>query len=216
MRKRLVIVALFLILACANLFAGPRFFIGASFNYDANYLAKELADKLDVIDSSVSYPAFDGDNVKGLQGVGPKFELVVFPFSIPLGIGVTSTTLFTVGYMTGGKTEGYFSREIDFRQDVGVNLFYQQAFGDTWGLFADIGLVYSWYRIATTNQPNSKADVDYIRFSNWGIGSDLGVYLEHNGTFFKVGAVLYYDLEHAESFGFRYGMTVGGGIAFGK
>ena len=75
--------------------------------------------------------------------------------------------------------------------------------------------MYSWYRIATENKANSKADVEYIRFTNWGVSADFGVYLENKGSFFKVGATLYYDLENMSDFAFRYGLTLGGGVTLG-
>ena len=57
--------------------------------------------------------------------------------------------------------------------------------------------------------------MDYIRFNDWGLSADFGVYLENRGSFFKVGGVFYYDLAHMEKFSFRYGLTVGGGLTFG-
>lgn len=217
MKRRFLLILLISVLVLQGVFASPRFFMGVSFNYDANYLAPALHDKLDVIQDidSSSSPAFNGKDVTGLHGVGPKLELFLFPFDIPLGIGVTGTTLFTVGFMATDGGDVYFSRKADFRQDLSVMLLYQQAFSPKWGLFLDCGLTYSWYRIATTNKNNDKTPVDYIRFNDWGLSADFGVYLENRGSFFKVGGVFYYDLAHMEKFSFRYGLTVGGGLTFG-
>lgn len=212
MKRIWLIIAILTSLSVSALYAAPRFFLGVAFNYDVNVMAPALLEKVNAIDND---KVFDGKDISGLHAIGPKFEFVVFPFShVPLGFGVTSTTMLTVGYMGGGN-HGYFSREQDFRQDVGVNLFYQQAFGPSWGLFMDCGLSYSWYRIATTNEPNSKGPVDYIRFTDWGLTADFGAYLEHSNTFFKVGGLFYYDLGNMEKFSFRYGLTLGGGVRFG-
>lgn len=212
-RRRILFALIVMVLAVSSLAAAPRFFAGVSFNYDVNYLAPSLLDKFtSVSDSSV----YNGGDIEGLQAVGPKLDFVVFPFSgIPLGFGINTATMFNIGYMTGGEAKGYFSRKIDLRQDIGGGVYYQQAFNSTWGLFIDCGLQYSWYRISTSNDANSKEPVSYIRFTDWGLLADLGVYLEHNGAFFKVGGNFYYDLGNTETFAFRYGMTVGGGIAFG-
>ena len=210
MVKRIVLILVSLLVAAASLSAAPRFFLGVSFNYDANVLAPALAEKFETLEG-----IYNDGNITGLQTIGPKFELVIFPFGeIPLGFGVNSATMLTVGYMSGG-THGYFSRKQDFRQDVGVSLMYQQAFGNAWGLFMDCGLSYSWYRVATTNKANSKGPVDYIRFTDWGLVADFGAYLENDNTYFKVGGVFYYDLGYMEKFAFRYGLTLGGGVLFG-
>ena len=108
----------------------------------------------------------------------------------------------------------YFSREFDFRQDFGAGLYYQQAFGPTWGLFTDCSLVYSFYRMATTNVPNSKPSPVYFHFDSWGVNVNLGAYLEYSNSFFKVGANLYYDLASPSDFAFRYDLILGGGLRF--
>lgn len=214
MRRKLGFTLL-LVLAAATLSASPRFFLGASFNYDVNNLASSLASNLEPIEDGGVY---GGGSVDVLHAVGPRFEVVLFPFgNIPVGIGVNSTTMLNIGYSTpsSGDTVGYFSRNLDFRQDLGAGIYYQQAFGTTWGMFADLSFTYSWYRMATSNVRNSKDEVEYIRFTNYGLSANLGAYLENHGSFFKVGAVLYYDLENASEKAFRYGMTLGGGFSFG-
>lgn len=209
--RKTLTALIFMALVCLPLCAAPRFFIGANFNYDANMLSDVYLDRLEGLPDDV----YNGGNISGLHAVGPRFELIIFPFSsIPAGLGVTSTTMLNVGYM-GGGSGSYFSYKFDFRQDLGLNFFFQKSFSSTWGLFADLGLMYSWYRIATENKANSKADVEYIRFTNWGVSADFGVYLENKGSFFKVGATLYYDLENMSDFAFRYGLTLGGGVTLG-
>lgn len=217
MRRKLVFTLLLILAAAVTLSASPRFFLGASVNYDVNMLAPSLQKNFDSLQG-----IYNNGDVSSLQGIGPKIEVAFFPFSsVPIGLGVSSTTLFTLGW----NGEGYknnpsddwttFSRNLDFREDLGVSLCYQQRLGSSWGIFADLGFMYSWFRVATSNNPNSKDEVEYIRFTNYGLSANLGAYLENHGSFFKVGAVLYYDLANASEKAFRYGMTLGGGFSFG-
>lgn len=220
--KRKIILTMMLILVAACAFAGPRLFTGVSFNYDVNYLSPSLLSKFDGIDVDENEePVYNRTdegvegNLSALHAIGPKFDLVLFPFgNVPIGIGVNAATMFNIGYVADGDAHGYFSRNADLRQDVGGGIYYQQGFG-SWGFFADCSIIYSWYRIATSNEKNDKTPVNYIRFVDWGLSANLGAYLEHNGSYFRVGGNFYYDLGNTETFAFRYGMTVGGGIAFG-
>ena len=210
--KRKIILTMMLILVAACAFAGPRLFTGVSFNYDVNYMAPALLDKFSAFEGSGLY---NNGDIEAVQAVGPKFDLVLFPFgNVPIGIGVNAATMINIGYVKKGDAKGYFSRNVDLRQDVGGGLYYQQAFG-SWGFFADCSIIYSWYRLALDNTKNDKTPVDYIRFVDWGLSANLGAYLEHNGSYFRIGGNFYYDLGNTETFAFRYGMTVGGGIAFG-
>ena len=201
--KRLLLVSLLALLVLSSVFASPKFTIGASFNYDVTLLAPALLDKFENIGD-----VYENGNFSSLHAIGPKIEAVFFPSSaFPLGIGISSTTMFTVGY----DGTGYFSYNQDFRQDFGFGLYYQQPGSGSWGLFADLALTSSFYRVATSNRANSKDPVDYIYFTNYGVTADLGVYVESHISYFKVGAVVYYDLEHYLDFSIRYGMI----LAFG-
>ena len=204
MRKLLAILVMLSALVPLCAAADTRTFFGISFNYDMNMLSPGLQEELKGLSS------FSGD-VTGFHTVGPRIELVLFPFErIPLGLGVTSVTGLTVGYMSTKGGDGYFSRNLDFRQDLGANLSYQQSYGN-WGLFISGGLACSWYRIATSNVPNSRDEVDYVRLFEWGVGADLGVYLENHASFFKVGASFFYNLSQMDG-GLRFGLMAGGGF----
>lgn len=208
--KRLAVSIIVILAVASSIWASPGFFLGASFNYDANMLAPAFKEEFEGLG------VYNGGDFTALQSIGPRIEFVVLPVAeVPVGLGLVSTTMFPVGYSEGWGATGYFSYKFDFRQDLGVNLFYQQSFGSSWGLFMDLGFTYSWFRFAKENRANSREEVDYIRFTNYGLSADLGFYLEHNGTYFKVGAVLYYDLQHMNDLAFRYGMILGGGVAFG-
>ena len=218
--KRVLLALLFTAVITSALAAAPRLYIGLNLTYDVNRLTRANQDEIEGMLAGLSgdYPAYHNngkwEGVSALHGLGPKFEIVIFPFEkLPLGIGISSTTLLTIGYMTdSGENVSYFSRELDFRQDFGAGLYYQQAFGPTWGLFTDCSLVYSFYRMATTNVPNSKPAPVCFHFDSWGVNANLGAYLEYSNSFFKVGANLYYDLASPADFSFRYGLILGGGL----
>lgn len=220
--RRILLTLLFTAVITSALAAAPRLYIGLNLIYDVNRLTKANQNEIEAVlaDASGEYPAYHNDGkwegVSALHGLGPKVEFVLFPFDkLPLGIGLSSTTVLTIGYITsGGVNMSYFSREFDFRQDFGAGLYYQQAFGPTWGLFTDCSLVYSFYRMATTNEPNSKPTPVYFHFDSWGVNVNLGAYLEYSNSFFKVGANLYYDLASPSDFAFRYGLILGGGLRF--
>lgn len=208
MRKLLATLIMLSTLVPLCTAADTRTFFGISFNYDMNMLSPELQEELDGIAG-----AFNGEDVTGFHTVGPRIELVLFPFDkVPLGLGVTSVTGLTVGYMSAGGGDGYFSRNFDFRQDLGANLSYQQSYGN-WGLFLSGGLSCSWYRIATSNEANSRGEVEYVRLFEWGVCADLGVYLENHTSFFKVGTSFFYNLSQMDG-GLRFGLMAGGGFLF--
>ena len=197
-------LSLLALLVLSSVFASPKFTLGASFSYDVTLLAPALLDKFENIGD-----VYDNGNFSSLHAVGPKIEAVFFPSSaFPLGLGISSTTMFTVGY----DGTDYLSYKQDFRQDFGIGLYYQQPGSGSWGVFADLAFTYSFYRVATDNSANSKEPVDYIYFTNYGLTADLGVYVESHSSYFKIGPVVYYDLEHYSDFSFRYGMIMAFGL----
>ncbi len=212
--KKILASAIVATIAMAMLIAAPRYHLGLSLNYDVDTLSQRTIDD-HFLNQNLDESTYNGGAISQIHGIGPKIDFSFFPFGvdIPVGFGISSTTLLNIGYTeTGGSVEGYFSYNQDLRQDLTLSLCFQRAFGTTWGLFADTGLTYSWYRYATTNRSNDKTDHEYNRFSVWGISANLGAYLEYRNSYFKVGATLFYNLQDMDQFSFRYGLTAGGGV----
>lgn len=214
MKKTLLLALAILILIALPLAAASRYHLGISFVYDVDTLSGRILDEA-FRNEDLPESIYNGGAISQLHALGPRFDISIFPFgsNIPIGFGISSTTLLNVGYTkTSGVVESYFSRHQDLRQDLTAGIYFQKAYGTTWGLFAAAGLSFSWYRYADKNMQNDKTGHDYIRFTSWGISADLGAYLEYGNTFFKVGATLHYNLQDLDSISFRYGLVAGGGV----
>lgn len=182
MKKRIALLLLCLFAMC-SLEAKPEFLLGASFYADRNYISDSQK-----VNFSRYYTS-GYTKLKDIKAVGPQVEMIFFPTTaFRLGLRAASEMVFSIGYDTASSTnQTYNSRNHDFRVDFDVGLAYHQPLSG-FGLFLDLSYRFSYFRIATSNNKNTKnEEVEFNRFSASGFGGDVGVYLQSKKSYFKFG-----------------------------
>lgn len=101
----------------------------------------------------------------------------------------------------------------DYRISAELGLTFSYNFMNTTGVFLDAGFNYDWYRIATTNDPNNKKPVTYVKFNEYGIKGTLGIITRNRNSYYKFG--FSYSKNLSNNFkGFSLGLLVAGGFVF--
>ena len=177
--KKLIAVLLVLI-SITSLSAKPELWSGIGLTSGRNYL---FSDAITGIAGGKDY-----NNAKYLNTLGPSFEIAFYPFSqVRLGvIGSASSSFIINMHREDGST---FSRRTngDLVWNLNGGLSFIQLFGDTWGFFFDGLFTWKGYRVATTNDKNSKDKVEFVTFDEKGFIADLGIAVKNRHSYFKFG-----------------------------
>lgn len=201
--------ALILILSFIALFtaaAKSEVWVGADFSYDVNYL------------SAYSRPYYQGENTYGdvsslsnIKSIGPSLDMIIFPSEkVRVGIIASASSFFTVGY----NSTSYKSYNFDNKLDFNLGLAYNQMFSKSLGMYTNIKMNTSLNQIATTNKNNSRDDVTYNRYFDFGAGIDIGLLAKKKNSFFKLGASYVHSFKAPLAEGFSIQMSIGGGFIF--
>ena len=200
MRRRIVITILILVVASLSLSAKPEVWFGANFLADRNLIADSV---------KPNFKNLNGGSFEHLKALGPGFEVSFFPYDkVKLGLYASSHTLFPIGYLNdAGSVSGYRVRTFEYREDLTAGIAYHYLVSN-WGFFANCSYDYSWYKVAQSNDKNSKAEVEYKRFQEQGITADAGLLAVSGNGYFKFGFSYSYIVSNG---GQRIVLFCGGG-----
>ena len=175
-----LIAALLVLLSLCSLYAKPELWSGIGLTSGRNYLSSGA-----ISDIAGGYQY---DNAKYLNTLGPSFEIAFYPFSeVRLGVIGSASSGFIINmHRADGST---LSRRTngDLVWNLNGGLSFIQLFGNSWGLFADGLFTWKGYRVATSNDKNSKKDVEFATFEEIGFIADLGIAVKNRHSYFKFG-----------------------------
>lgn len=208
MRRKAILILILSVLSIFSITAKPEFWIGADFSYDI-YKVSDFA-----------RPYYAGTGTYGnvntldnIKSIGPSIDIIFFPSEkVRLGIIYSTSTFFSIGYKNNGSAVGYKSYNFDYRQDFNLGLAYNQMFSDMLGMYANVKINTGLSQIATTNKNNSREDVEFNRYAEFGYGLDLGLLAKNGSSFFKLGASLVHSFDAPLLEGYSIQMSIGGGF----
>ena len=205
--KKNILIFLFAILTAINLFAETDIWVGTGFYY-LEYFPDATEKPNYSVTNGQGELIINPDTLIKMNYLGPSLDLTVYPVStIPVGLSLCNQVLFPIGQ----NNDKYTSYHFDLKNRTTLNVSYAQSFSETLGLFADLGFVYDYHRIAKTNIWNSKAKPEYNTFDNYGIHGDLGFLTRIDNGYFKFGFDFYHSLKNSAK---SYNLIFAGGYSF--
>ena len=214
MRRRIALLFLLLTFSIP-LFAVPmEFYLGGSFYADRDYISRDTSDLFPTMNSDSNYYI---DNIRRL-GIG--VDLAYFPYSpIRVGLAASYQLLMPIGYQRAGIESGtaedvknYISYSFSAKHNINLGLAYYQMFGSS-GFYVDLGGAIAIHTVPDINKKNSKEEVTYSSFTEYGVYGDLGFLLMHDNAYFKIGTRLQSFLSY-EDVGITAAITLAGGYRF--
>lgn len=202
--KKLILFFIALSAFSISLSAKPEIYTGIGLTSGSNILSSEAKELI-----ATGYQ-YNGD-YKYLTALGPIGEVAFYPFDgIRLGLVGSASANFFIG-----KEKGDFDRRRhgDMRWDLNGGLSYIQMLG-SWGLFTDC--MYSWrnYRVAEDNASNTKKEISFTTFSEYGILADLGIIVKNHHSFFKFGFAFNMPLSYKSNNGWSLDIFASGGLTY--
>lgn len=213
-KKSFIITSLLLMMF--SLSAVPmEFYLGGSFFADRDYISQDTSEFFPTMNSDSNYYI---DNIRRL-GVGVEFAY--FPYApIKLGLTANYQLLIPIGYQrasvaTGeaGNVDTYVNYSFCAKHNFNVGLAYYWMMGGSYGLYIDAGGAFAIHTIPDLNKKNSREEVTYSSFSEYGVYGDLGLLLMHNDAYFKIGTRIQGFLSY-ENVGITAAITLSGGYRF--
>ena len=225
MKKRAVPLVLFC-LFISSLSAVPmEFYLGGSFYADRDYISRDTSDSfptMNIVNNASGVNIKDPslyyiDNIRRL-GIG--MELAYFPYA-PIKIGITANyqLLIPIGFQrcdketdTATGVETYKNHSFIAKHNFNIGLAYYQLFGSS-GFYVDAGGAIAVHTIPDINDKNSKKEITYSSFTEYGVYGDFGFLLMHNDAYFKIGTRIQSFLSY-ENVGITAAITLSGGYRF--
>lgn len=147
-----------------------------------------------------------------LNLIGPQIELAFSPLATKdFALGIKA--LASYGFITGINGAPYLARNNDYKISTELGISFSYNFTNKTGVFLDACFNYDWFRVATTNYPNSKDPLTYVKFQEYGIKGALGVMTRNVNSYYKFGISFGKNLSN-EFQGFSLGMLVAIGFIY--
>lgn len=214
MRRRIALLFLLLTFSIPLFAVSMEFYLGGSFYADRDYISRDTSDLFPTMNSDSNYYI---DNIRRL-GIGMEFAY--FPYS-PVRLGLTASyqMLFPIGYQRAttetdevGGVDTYVNYAFFAKHNINLGLAYYQMFGSS-GFYVDLGGAIAIHTIPDINKKNSKEEVTYSSFTEYGVYGDLGFLLMHDNAYFKIGTRIQSFLSY-EDVGITVAITLAGGYRF--
>ena len=212
--RKCVAVMVLIFISCSLSALPMELHLGGNFLADRDYISRDTSDNF----LTMSEPGYYIDNIRRL-GLG--VELTYFPYA-PIKVGLTFNyqLLMPIGFQRmdadTGADDGvttYINYSFNAKHNLSLGLSYYLLFMENLGMYFDAGGTASIHTIPDRNEKNSRLEVHYSSFSEYGVYGDLGAILHHENAFYKIGLRALCTLSNNDV-GFSVAITLAGGYVF--